>query len=300
VRFTTAALAVAVFLAPVTAARADFPRLGIFRKKQKDEQPQQKAKQLVETLKSDPDEKKRKSAAEDLREQDPRNNSDIMPTLISALQKDPSPEVRAEAAETIGKLKPVAQTAGVALEQTLITDPSEAVRKSAQKALWDYHLNGYRSAGANPAYPQTAEPPLAKPRTAVAPPPVVLPAKPAVASGPVPITTGIGKGAIYPQTAEPPLARPKSRPVETLTPPTPTLTVPPIPQPDAKPVVPSIPPPPATTGSGSPAIPLPPIPMPEEKKAESPVLPLPPILATPAAPTVPPGPIVPSIPPPGK
>jgi hypothetical protein len=286
VRFTTAALAVTVLLAPVATARADFPRLGIFRKKQKDDPPQQRAKQLVETLKSDPDEKKRKTAAEELRDQDPRNNSDIMPTLIAALQKDPSPEVRAEAAETIGKLKPVVQPAGVALEQTLLTDPSDGVRKAAQKALWDYHLNGYRSAGANPAYPQTAEPPLAKPKTVVAPPPVVLPGERRGSPPPaVPITSGIGKGAVYPQTAEPPLAKPKARPIETLTPPTPTLTVPPIPQPDGKPFVPSIPPPPpATTGEGS----------------GSSVLPLPPILAVPAAPAVPPGPTVPSIPPPGK
>jgi hypothetical protein len=287
VRITTTVLTVVVTLAPLATARADFPRLGIFRKKAK-EDPAQRSKQLVETLKGDPDEKKRKSAAEELREHDPRTNPDIVPTLIATLQRDPSPDVRAEAAEVIGKLKPVAQPAGVALEQTLATDPAEGVRKAAQKALWDYHLNGYRSAGANPAYPQTAEPPLAKPRVVVTPPPpVVLPAQPAAVTpppvGPRPITSGIGKGAVYSQTVEPPLAKPRPRPADPVTPPTPSLAAPPLPLEDGKPpAVPTIVPPPAAPVVPMPGVGLPTISVP----------------SVPSAPSVPAGPSVPTIPPP--
>ena len=296
-RFTIAALAAFIAVAfAIPAARADFPRLGIFRKKTKDkEEPPQRVKQLVDVLKSDPDEKKRKAAAEELRQHDPRTNTDLIPTLINSLQADPSAAVRAEAAESIGKLKPVAQQAGVALEQTQSADPSEDVRKAAQKALWDYHLNGYRSAGANPAYPQTTEPPLAKPRTAakipITPPP------------PRTITSGIGKGAIYPQTVEPPLAKSRPRPVE---PPTPSLSVPPLPEKETNP-------PPATPAVpvAKPGVPvITPPPQPEPKTAAPSVpAPMPPVgagvpassiptIPSPAAPTVPAGPAVPTIPPP--
>lgn len=214
---------------------AEIPRLGIFRKKNPDkEEPQPKSKQIVETLKSDPDEKKRQAAAVQLRDEDPRTNADILPTLIASLQRDPSTAVRSDIAETIGKLKPVSQVAGAALEQTLLSDPSESVRKSSQKALWDYHLNGYRSTGANAAMPQTAEPPLAKPKSV----PVALPVSrlkptppaPAVVAAVPPraITKGIGKGAIYAQTIEPPLAKPKE--IVVVVPPVPSIQVPPLPK----------------------------------------------------------------------
>lgn len=258
---TAAALALLVAAAPLAPARAiDFPRLNIFRKKPKEEPPQ-RARQLVETLKSDPDEKKRVAAAEELRDHDPRSNADVVPALINTLQRDPSPAVRSEAAETLGRLKPVSPPAGAALEQTFAADPAEPVRKAAQQALWQYHLNGYRSAGAG--VPQTPEPPLAK--TAPTPPPAAKPAAlpspvaakappPAVAAPtpPRPITTGIGRGAVYPQTVEPPLAK-KATPPATREEPKP----PPVPAgpavDGAKPLVPVVPPPAAV-----PTVPPPP------------------------------------------
>lgn len=263
--------------ATVVDVHAEIPRLGIFRKKNPDkDEPQPKSKQIVETLKSDTDEKKRQAAAVQLRDEDPRTNADILPTLIASLQRDPSTAVRSEVAETIGKLKPVSQVAGAALEQTFVSDPSESVRKSSQKALWDYHLNGYRSTGANAAMPQTAEPPLAKPKSA----PIALPvsrqkplttatavAPPATTPAPArPITTGIGKGAIYPQTIEPPLAKPKET---AIVPPVPSIQVPPLPKND------------------NPGIAIPtPVELPSIPKV------------TDGVPTIPPLPATPSIPPP--
>jgi len=230
------AIALLIAAAPFAEARADLPRLGIFRKK-KDDAPAAekdkavKVKSLIEALKSEPDEKKRQTAVEELSEFDPRTHIEVVPALVVSVKQDPSAGVRALAAEAIGEMKPVTQTAGVALEQTLQGDPSEAVRKAAEKALWQYHLNGYRSAGVNPSLPQSAEPPLAKPRVIAQPisSPVKAPATTTSAAKPM------AEGGVYQQTIEPPLAKPK---VETVQPPTPSLAVPPLP---AAPVVPSAP-----------------------------------------------------------
>ncbi len=296
---TAAALALLAAISDVAPVRAEFPkfeipRLGIFRKKKEDPpapppakaQPAETPKagsSTVDVLKADLDEKRRVAAAEALRNIDPRTNSDVMPALMASIQQDPSAAVRAAAAETVGKLKPVSTEAGASLEMVVVSDPSEAVRKAAQQALWQYHLNGYRSAAANMATPQTAEPPLAKPkslapRSAV---PVVLtsqtPAITVVAPPPVarPITTGIGKGAIYPQTIEPPLAKPK----------TPVSVVKPVmPKVEVTPPVPSI---------EVPLLPTIPVPVVEEKMAD-PVVPLP------TGVPVPPPSSIPTIPPPGS
>ncbi len=301
-RRTAAAILALAALSDATSARAEFPkfeipRLGIFRKKKEDPpappkqpgaqpeaMPAKPANPALATLKTDRDEKDRAAAATALRTADPRNDVDVLPTLMSSLQQDPSPTVRATVAETIGKLKPVSAEAGATLEAVAIGDPSEAVRKAAQAALWQYHLNGYRSAAANAAVPQTAEPPLAKPKaiapapaapavltSTVKPAPMPAPAPPPAAR---PISTGIGRGAIYPQTIEPPLAKPKTE----VKPPVPTLDVPKLREE-----------PPAT----------------EEKKelkdakpvvAEVEVIPAP--VAAPAIPVVPPPPMVLTIPPP--
>lgn len=230
-------LAATFALAPLFETRADFPRLGIFRKKKEDPANDRdqgsKVKTLVETLKNDPDEKKRLAAVEELGTHDPRTHTELLPALIASLGSDPSASVRAATAGAIGGLKPVIQNAGVALEQANGSDPSENVRKAAQSALWQYHLNGYRSAGANPALPQTAEPPLAKGKAKLAtaspiPTPVRSPIVATPVSQPKPVN------GVYPQTAEPPLAKPKVVP-ETVQPPIPSLNVPTLP------VVPSVP-----------------------------------------------------------
>lgn len=300
------AAALALFAAVSDGARAELPkfeipRLGIFRKKKEDPPappPQQPAAATapVETakpaklttldvLKTDLDEKKRVAAAESLRAVDPRTQPDVIPSLTTSLQQDPSATVRAAVAETIGKLKPVSAEAGAVLETVVVADPSDGVRKAAQQALWDYHLAGYRSASSTGALPQTAEPPLAKPKSVTTPPkphvPAVLTSKTPTAevvatpppAPPRPITTGIGKGAIYPQTIEPPLAKPR----------TPVALV----KTDTKPAPPVVEAPPATVI---------PTPMPVEEKKVEPAIPVP--VPTPSGVPVPPPAFVPTIPPP--
>lgn len=215
-RFAVMLLAAAVGT-PATAPRAagfDFG-LGLFKKKPKAEPPT-RVKQLVATLQTDPDEKARLAAAEELRSFDPRTNPEMLSALTGTLQRDPSAAVRAGAAETLGRLKPVDQPTGLALEAAQEGDPAASVREAAKSALWQYHLNGYRSAGVvADTRGQTAEPPLAARRT---PGTTVSNSKAggskAAAStaepGFRPITNGAGRNPVFYQTGEPPLAKPKT------------------------------------------------------------------------------------------
>ncbi|MBX9585383.1 MAG: HEAT repeat domain-containing protein, partial [Gemmataceae bacterium] len=150
-------------------------------------------KRLADGLRADGDEKRRRAAVAELREADPRVLPDVIPALVGVLQRDPSAAVRADAAEAIGSFKTAFPVAGAALEAAAEADPSAAVRDAAQQALWEYHLNGYRSLkGADGIAGQTAEPPLAKrpPKPtapeAVTPAPgsAVVPLKPDPAAAP--------------------------------------------------------------------------------------------------------------------
>ena len=285
-RLATAVLTAAAVAATAAPAPAFDFGLGLFkRKKPNDQQPQQKSdaslkvKQLTATLQSDTDIDHRKSAAVDLRTQDPRANADIIPTLIGTLQKDPAPDVRALAAETLGGYKTVYTAAAAALETAEVNDPDKTVRAAAKSALWQYGLNGYRASA--PAVPtQSGEPPLAKPvasptttRTASASP------LKSPGDGPAfrPITQGPSNGSVYPQSAEPPLAKgkaeskastvtpPPSVPqrmptkldVPEVTPPKPVITPPPM-RGESKPTEANTVAPPVPTTSGStPSVPLP-------------------------------------------
>jgi hypothetical protein len=128
-----------------------------------------RVRQLADTLRSDPDEKRRKAAVTELADADPRVHPEVMPSLVAALRKD-APGVRASAAEAIGRFRTVFPLAGQALESAAESDPSPAVRDAAKQSLWEYHLNGYKSAkGTGLFMTQTAEPPVARPARAKAP-----------------------------------------------------------------------------------------------------------------------------------
>ena len=66
--------------------------------------PAGKLKQVLETLKSDTDEKKRKAAADELTEFDPRSHGEVWTGLITSLRQDPAVSVRTAAAEAIRAL----------------------------------------------------------------------------------------------------------------------------------------------------------------------------------------------------
>lgn len=239
--------------------------------------PNLKLKQLLATVQSDPDIDRRKAAAEELKAADPRANGDLLPVLVGAMRKDPSPAVRLAAVEAVGGMKPTV-AAGAALEAVERGDPDDAVRAAARAALAQYQGSGSRSA--SPSIGQTAEPPFARPPVParMAPPP-----EPALR----PITQGPGKGGVYKPTPEPPFApRPAAtKPVEP-----PTVVAPPLPAPAPIPV------PMPAPRDPIPSIPLPP-PTPAARPGDLPPLSIP--SAPPAIVAPPPGSGLPTIVPPG-
>jgi HEAT repeats len=153
--------------------------LGLFKQKSKPD-PAERVPLVIKTLQSDPDERKREQAAEELREYDPKTFPEIVPALIEALKNDASSGVRVEAVSSIGKLKPITQQAGYALEQASAKDPSLYLRTVASRILLQWKVfDGYRSGRApEMQMNQTAEPPLAEPLPKSVPTPKMAPKAP--------------------------------------------------------------------------------------------------------------------------
>jgi len=208
-------MAMATTLIVATHAQAIDLGLGIFKKKKPEPvaatptkaEPVQQVKKLLTILQSDSDVEHRKTAAEELRTLDPRANPEIIAQLVASMQKDPSPTVRAAAADSLGAIKHVYPAAGTALEAVEKGDPNADVRSAAKAAIWQYSLNGYK-ATATADLGQTAEPPLSTKRPTVTPNPSTVGQADAAFR---PITQGIGKGAFFQQTTEPPLAKAKPK-----------------------------------------------------------------------------------------
>jgi hypothetical protein len=148
--------------------------------------PAQRVPDLVVMVKTDQNEGRRESAAKELRNYDPAVFTDIVPVLIDVLQHDASTGVRLEAVQSLGKLRPISQEAGWALEQAL-KDSSIRVRIQARNSLWGYRLGGYHSDNRmvqSPA-PTAAPPTAAAPATATAP---ATPTAPVTATAPATAT----------------------------------------------------------------------------------------------------------------
>jgi HEAT repeats len=208
---------------------------------------------LAEILKASTDDHLRVQAANELRDYDAKAYPEVLPALIDALSGDTSESVRIEAAESIGKVRPVTAQAGYALEQASSKDKSILVRLAAKRALLHYRLLGVL--GKEDLVIQTAEPPLATtPATAKATPGSVI-LRPTPSPIPVsePVAPPAGTKVVGPDvppaepkpgTFEPPLAEPKKpATIATAQPklPTPIITIPPpakdvvVPVPTSKP-----------------------------------------------------------------
>ena len=117
----------------------------IFGRKKEKIEPQSRVPALITTLKTDRDADHRHRAAEELRNYDAQVFPDIIPALVAALQSDTKPSVRIEAAQSLGKIRPVNQTAGEALERAVSGDPAMRVRLQARSTLMQYHWAGYKN-----------------------------------------------------------------------------------------------------------------------------------------------------------
>lgn len=214
-QYLLATLLTAVALTPAHAGI-------LFGRKKPPADPSQRVPELVGQVKSSPDEHKRSQAAEELRKYDPQAFPDMIPVLLDVLAHDPKAPVRAEAAHSLGKLRPVSVAVGQALEQALAKDKSMRVRIQARSALLQYHWAGYRTPKKNALPPQTQEPPLAPPLPGEVPtqagptqgPPLTLPPTPPPGYGqPVlpPAAGGGGRGSASGQPLPPFTTRPGSR-----------------------------------------------------------------------------------------
>ncbi|HLJ92505.1 MAG TPA: HEAT repeat domain-containing protein [Gemmataceae bacterium] len=112
--------------------------------KQSKPSPAERVPQLLMILRTDGEENKRSNAAKELGEFDPKAFPEMIPTLIQTLKQDPKASVRVEIVQTLGKLRPISQEAGRAIESAL-EDASWRVRWQARQTLWGYRLSGYRS-----------------------------------------------------------------------------------------------------------------------------------------------------------
>ena len=209
---------------------------GIFFGRHSRAKPAQRVPQLLATVRGDPKESNRASAARELREYDLSGFPDAVPVLADVLRNDPKPGVRAEAVQTLSKIRPASQEAGAALEGA-VRDSSLRVRLQARSALLGYHVGSSRSA--------------AKPNEAAAVPPAInttAPAQPSRAAQPWHLLTPPPAPATKPsplpaETAPPPLATPPEAP-----PKTPATAAPAEPPSQPMPSPQTPPPPPAEQG----------------------------------------------------
>jgi hypothetical protein len=167
--------------------------------------PAERVPELISIALTNGDENKRSEAVEELRQYDLGQFPQILPALVEVLTNDKKPAVRAEAAQSLGKIRPVSQQAGQALEQALSKDTSMRVRLQARTSLLQYHWAGYRSDGkpaSMPAPPQTKEPPLAAPQTKE-PPVAPSPTQPAAKPAPSPATPASPRPPIINTSSDP-------------------------------------------------------------------------------------------------
>lgn len=209
-------LLIGVLLAtPVARSEA-----GIFFNRNKPKvNPAERVPQLVNALMSESDEHKRAAAAEELRNFDAGTYPEVVTALAEAAMKDPQVSVRIQAVQSLGRVRPVSQRAGWALEQVTAKDPSPRVQLQARSALLQYRMSGYHSGGgeAPPAAPRTIkteEPPLAPPETEASRGGVATPAR-AIKVVPIP-----------PPSAPAPAPMPVEAPIQPL-PSAPALDTPP-------------------------------------------------------------------------
>jgi HEAT repeats len=197
---------------------------GIFFSKKPKPEPAQHVPELLAQVKGDGDENRRAAAAEELRQYDAGQFAEIIPVLIDVLLHDPKPGVRAEAAQSLGRLRPLNQQAGWALEQAVNNDASMRVRLQARSSLLHYYMAGYHGG-------KKEETPANEPPNPPGTPPAVK------TTGPTPQ----GSPAVRTMPGPVPVQSGKMPPVITTTPPQPGV---PVPQPRITTIMPQTPPPP--------------------------------------------------------
>ncbi len=118
----------------------------------------ERVKELLQTLKTSGDEGLRIGAVDELRLLDTQSNAPVVAALVETLKTDRKPGVRAEAAVSLARMRPVRTEIGHALEYTIAKDASMRVRMQARSALLQYNLAGYRSTAPLTNSPEQLDP----------------------------------------------------------------------------------------------------------------------------------------------
>jgi hypothetical protein len=150
-----------LLLVIVLATAGEVPGQWIFGKKQK-VNPLQRVPELILTVKTDADERKRLHAAEELRDYDTTTFTEIVPVLADVLKNDKKHGVRAEALTSLTKIRPASALAAQAIEKAAADDDTLRVRLQAKAALPKYHLimSLAKKSEASPEKKTSGEPPL--------------------------------------------------------------------------------------------------------------------------------------------
>jgi hypothetical protein len=151
------------------------PAISLFSKRVK-VNPAERVPELITLVRTAPDEHKRVAAAEELRQFDAAAFPQIVPVLADVLKTDASTAVRAEAAHSLGRLRPASGAVAQALDNAASQDASKRVRWQARAALLFYPASV-------PHTPTKATeppvPPLSRPAVTNGPPPAPTPMVPA-------------------------------------------------------------------------------------------------------------------------
>ena len=185
------------------------------------------ASQLIRIVSGDADERRRAAAAVELGKVDLRQHPEAGKALIEVLRGDSSATVRGEAAQALGRMRPLTQQVAEALDAASSSDSVLRVRQLARNSLTAFLQAGYKPG--NQTESPTHDPSYAGP---VNPP--VQPSAPAPLPSPF-VRRNIRPLAPANETGEPPLA--EASPVES-----------------AKPAIPSTPLKAAPSGTNIPAI----------------------------------------------
>lgn len=216
-------VALVLLLAPILAAPVS---AGIFFNKKPDKpNPVEHVPELLKVVQTDGDEDKRIAAAEELRDYDAAQFQDIVPALIDVLLNDKKPGVRAEAAISLGKIRPVSDPVGMALEQSLAKDTSMRVRWQARSVLLQYRWSGWKEPEPKKDPTPTAKPKDPPPTQSKEPPlaPATPPMSPTQSKEPPRLIPQPSAGPVLPPA---PVAVPVNPPAATLLPAKPAVTPP--------------------------------------------------------------------------
>jgi hypothetical protein len=144
-------LQLTLVLTVLAAAAVPAPAAGPFSGRKNNLTPEQRVDQLLMQAQTATDTNKRCDAVESLREFNTTTFPQIVPILVDILHQDNNPSVRAEAARSLGRLRPLTKMAGDALHEAASKDSALRVRWQARTSLAVFNVAGWKASNHDPA-----------------------------------------------------------------------------------------------------------------------------------------------------